>query len=138
MIWCDVASGNPKVRYGKWTWEEVSGFEELPISDLDRVRRTLLFIRASSLPDPLGFFFREVLLPYYDCMFEGLNQQASFVIYRLSDKVPVELRRALDIYPQGDNGYATLEDWREDFVGTLKRGETDIPHFYGETPEVGW
>jgi hypothetical protein len=62
----------------------------------------------------LGIFFRHVLAPFYDCVWDGLKTEAGHAVYRLSDLVPQEVRQVIEIYPRKD-GWDTLEDFRREW-----------------------
>lgn len=126
----------PGPKTSKWTWDDLQGFKDLPVGDLDFIRRTLLAVRAAAnLENPLQTFWSMVLAPYYS-MQGVINREALFVLYRLSDQLPVETRKSLPIYPNGDAPWHTLEDWRQEFVSTLKNGEDDIFIYIGTAPEL--
>lgn len=123
----------------KWEWEHFTELEDLTVGDIDMIRRTLLFIRAGHIDHPLQYFWTMVLLPYYDSVyFSHLNQEAAYVLYRLSETVAPEVRALIQVYPNGDEGWFTLEDWRTDFLSGLARGELDIPLISGTPPELPW
>lgn len=123
----------------KWEWEHFTELDDLSVGDIDMIRRTLLFIKAGPIDNPLQYFWTMVLLPYYDSVyFSHLNQEAAYVLYRLSETMAPEVRALINVYPNGDVGWFTLEDWRVDFISTLARGEDDIPLISGTPPELPW
>ena len=109
-------------------------FESLPIGDFDKIRRTFKLLKALSEVNPdltdldkLTFFFRNVLTPYYDCMWDGLKTDCGHLIYHLSSKIPSEIRMTIDVYPIiGLEPWTTLEDWR---IEWMQRHLDGIPEF---------
>jgi hypothetical protein len=128
-----------KLKYLNFGWEVFESIEDLPVGDLDFIRRTLLFIKASpQLEDPMGLFWMQVLAPWYDrAVFSGLNRTAAVVLYRLSDQVPRPRRASLRVYPKGDNDWYSLEEWRQDFEASFK-DPSDIPLVSGATLQLPW
>ena len=126
--------------HARWQWDDLDdNLEDLPVADLDLVRRTLAHIKAGSTGADLQYFFMTVLAPHYDrVVYSGLHRDAGSVVYRLADQVPVEMRKMLAIYPAHDGLWFTLEDWRTEFRLGFKNGEADIPYFVGTTPELPW
>lgn len=123
-------------RYSGWSWEDLSGFEDLPTGDLDSIRRALLTLKTMESPT-LETFFMLVLGPYYDCMWDGMKTEACSVVYRLSEQVPLPQRRLIKVYPkamEGEMGWHTLEDWRQEW--SLARKPEDIYIFRGQLPEL--
>lgn len=121
----------------RWDWEDFIGLEDLPVADLDLIRRTLRNLQTFNVVNPLRYFFATVLQPHYDrVVYSGLNREAAFVIYRLSDQVPANVRASIEIYPNGDQPWYTLEDWRFSLLLSCKNGEGDIPFYLGELPHI--
>jgi hypothetical protein len=130
-------------------WDE---WGTLPIGTADTVRRVLeraqaLFNMRDDLDmdDKLQLFFMDVLLPYYDCMWSGMDQTAGHIIYRLSDQIPPEARHQIGVYPRAvrreqmfkidpsapTQGWTTLNEWRREWEAHNK----DIPPLQELLPE---
>lgn len=128
-------SNNTRAIVSRWDWDALSSLEDINVGDVDMIRRTLLFVKASTgIENPLKFFWTMVLLPYYDSVFfSHLNMDAAYLLYRLSEQVAPEVRASIEVYPTH-----SLEDWRSDFVEGLARGEAQIPVVLGTPPELPW
>lgn len=105
--------------------EALKNWPDLPITGLQTIRE--IFEDATRIMQEHGkderfgreWLFSFGLLGYYDAMHGGLKTDAGHVLYRLSDHVPEEERRSMEIYPSRDgsltvegNPWDSLEDWR--------------------------
>lgn len=101
-------------------------FDDLPIADnayILRCLETAKRFKKTRKPDNeklLEIFFSDALTPYYDCMFEGLKGDSGNIIFALSEQVPEELRRKIEIYPNGADWHS-LEDWRTEWLKNNSR-----------------
>lgn len=120
-----------------YTWDDIVGYEELHPADVDMIRRLLSFFRANR---QLGLrtFFLMALAPYYEPQYGGLQRDACFILYRLSDQVPQAVQRTLCVGRKNDSDWYTLEDWREAILNdyTNNGEESEIPVFKGTLPEL--
>lgn len=131
---------------------EWDGWEELPVGTSETVRqvleraRTLFAMRDDlDLGEKLQLFFMDVLIPYYDCLWGGMDQTAGHIIYRLSDQLPPDARRNIGVYPRAVRreqmfkldpqtataGWTTLEEWRREWEAHNK----NIPPLQELLPE---
>lgn len=119
-------------------WEQE--WQGAPIGTPEIVREVLE--RAGNLfkmrPDlemgeKLQLFFMDALVPYFDCLWEGMDETAGHIVYRLSDRLPPHIRSNIGVYPRavrrdqtsplGYNvdmkanmsGWTTLEEWRREW-----------------------
>lgn len=104
-------------------------FDTLPVGSIEHIRRTLDLIKSvysdhvacDDAFEALEFFFRHALMPFYDCMWDGLKLEAGHVIYRLSDKLPddicttIKTYPCIDINPEQPNEWYTLSSFRQEW-----------------------
>jgi hypothetical protein len=124
----------------------------LPIGDTDTIRTVIerakaLFDMRDDLDfaDKLHLFFMDALVPYFDCMWSGMDQTAAHIVYRLSDQIPPHIRSAIGVYPQAvrrehmfkvpgntdREGWTTLEEWRREW----EAHNPNIPPLHDLLPE---
>lgn len=108
----------------EYTWDDFCGKKLLP-GDLENIRQALIYRRTN--PSDM---FQYLLTSWY--FNERLSRIAGDAIYRLSDLILLEQRSVMYVTSFTD----TLEEWRQDWVATLKNGEEDVSVFEGQPPEI--
>lgn len=111
-------------------WDALT--HELPVGDIKHLRGTMQLLEYVIPEKKTEFFFRNVLVSYYDCMFDGLSIGIGDFVYRLSDRLTLEERQKIPIYPSKngtiivestifeDNNWLSLEQWRNEWSTSRK------------------
>ncbi len=98
----------------------------LPIGTYEYIKE-LLTMNTQHNQVSLEMFFSLALVPFYDPMWNGLEETAGHIIYRLSDFVFVEERERIAVYPSekasiiitdeelGSCSWCSLQDWRREW-----------------------
>lgn len=114
--------------------------DEPPLFGVDELRQLANLVRAGTISRE--DFFSQALWDPED-VFSGLDPEAGHLLYRLSDRIPPDRRRAMMIYPCNQGSildqstlrpgrpvrWDSLEDWRQWWEGRHPQG---IPTFRKE------
>lgn len=125
----------PKIA--RYTWEELTGLEDLKDSDAEHLRYCFLMCRGyyhqSMDPD---WLFETVLEPYFK---SPERKEIYDLLYRFSDFYEVDQRKRLTAHRDQNGTECDLETWRCTYVDSfcgVKR-EMAIPIVSGERPFLG-
>lgn len=117
-------------KISRWTWEELSGQDELKDHYLEKFRTTLLWILATPPFSSERQNAFKILLADEFSDEEGMSQEEQAAVYRLSEQISEELRPFV-----GVNYELSLQEWRLLFEAQF-RDILSIPLFLGEMPEL--
>ncbi len=118
----------------------------------ERVRFLLGNLPNFSGDSPIGFFFTLALEAYYDRWTSpsGMQTITGHILFRLSDAVDENERRAMHIYPDKSGSvmvdlqyedapltsFASLEDWREVWMRQHPEGVPPLEQLWPNAPKL--
>ena len=116
-------------KISRWTWEDLTGQEELRDDNMENFRVTLLWVLAQPpLSTARMNIFRTLLQPEFDDE-EGMSLEARAAVYRLSEQIGESSRPFINVC------FYSLQEWRLLFEAQF-RDTLSIPLFLGEMPEL--
>lgn len=112
------------------TWTQLTDFLELGPVHLETLRCFFLMHQANPWMN-LSQYVAAIFAPYGPPFFLAMPIELRHLIFRLTDQLDPNIRRTLKV-TRG----ISLEDWRDAWIFTQKKGEDDIPLVLGTPPSL--